>query len=201
MKYRSKPKEYLYNDQYGSKRIMIRTPQCDINTIIYYSPDFADQEWLMIPNYPGYEISDYWNIRSFKYLKQYPLGTLVFIDNNGYCEITDKNNIRRCVSKYQLMQDAKEYQAKHHPFGYPKNTMQGYDKNSARNQRKFIDNEAVRNCKEKGIVRKPNPVIKSSNTLFTPKFTVVEDESKLVSTTLIKPIFFMDSRYNNGENY
>lgn len=201
MKFKSKPKEYLYNDSYGLKRIYVYTSHCDIRNILQFSPDVADQLWLPIPDYPGYEISDMWNIRSFKYLKQFHLGTLVYIDEKGNCEITDKNNIRRKVSKYDLMESAKNYYKINHPYGYPKSTLQSFDKNSARNQRKFIDNQAIKNSKlEKGVVRKPTPVVKSDNTLFTPKFTVVKNKDETTSS-IKNPVFFIDSRYNNGENY
>ena len=201
MKFKT-PKKYKYYDDNGQKILSTVLPHCDMRVVLQFSPDVANQQWLMIPDFPGYEISDHWNIRSFKYLKQFPLGTLVYLDNKEYCEITDKNNIRRRVLKYDLMKSAKEYQEKYHPYWYPKYTYQGYDKNSARNQRKFIDNQEIRNCKnEKGVVRKPTPVVKSDKTLFTPKFTVVKNKDEITSS-IINPIYFMDSRdYNNGKNY
>lgn len=179
------PINYYVNTLEGPMPIWTRTNKIPIERIFNVMTD--TQEWYLIPGYPGYEISNLHNIRSFKYLNQYRYGTLMKVTAKGNVNLTDLNNIRCKENVYVLWQSAIAYFNKEHPYGYPKRTFQGFERISARNQRKFIDNQAVKNSTKK-IVRKPKPIRGKDDTLFTPHFTVVKDEED--SDKITDPLYF-----------
>ena len=177
---------YYVNTDDGPKPLWTRTNKIPVEQVFDIFND--KQLWFMIPDYPGYEISNYLNIRSFKFLNQYKYGTVVKIAADGSCQLTDKNNLRCKENVNELWPVAYEYFNTIHPVGYPKPTMATYERISARNKRMFIDNKAIRESTKK-IVRKPARVNKDDDTLFTPHFTVVEQEFPVKK--VIEPIYFM----------
>ena len=180
--YSQKPTCYVYTED-GPRPLWTRTNKVPVEQVfnIYTDP----QQWFMIPDYPGYEISNYLNIRSYKFMNQFKYGIVIKVTAEGFCTITDKNNLRCKENVNDLWVKAYDYYQKNKPYGYPRPTYAVYGKTTARNKRMFIDNKAIRESTKK-IVRKPEPIKGKDDTLFTPHFTVLQEKK------IIKPVYFFN---------
>lgn len=180
---------YYVNTPTGPHPIWTRTSKIPVENI--FNPYQDEQIWLMIPDYPGYEISTLQNIRSFKFKKEYRYGALIKIDAAGTCYLTDKNNCRVKENVNSLFDIALEYQKKYKPYGYPRRTIQGYPNFSSRNKRAFINHKEIRESK-KLITRKPKPIAGVDNkTLHMVNF------SGLFQKKVIDPIYFYPNFIKN----
>ena len=186
---------YYVNTKTGSYPLWTRTSKIPIENI--FNPYTDDQLWLMIPDYPGYEISSLMNIRSFKYKNQFKYGALIKIDASGTCYLSDKNNCRVKENVDSLYNKAVEFQKKYRPSEYPRRTCQIYPKFSSRNKRAFINHKEIRES-DKLIVHKPKPIRGVDNsTLSMVSFAGLFEKKKIIDPIYFYPNFI---KINDKDN-
>lgn len=152
-----------------------------------------DQIWYDIPGYNGYQISNFYFIRSFKYSNIYPYGILVSpkrskekdiynpihymgsIENreNVIYELSDNDNMRIELSMQEIinMSIRPGVPAYRTCYTIPKTR-------SSRNKRLGINQDPILTANKKGLVRKSVPVNKKENTSMA-KFTVTNNPKPL----------------------
>jgi len=129
------------------------------------------QLWYDIPGFNGYQISNAYHVRSFKYKNKYPFGVLIMPDKNNNFELSDNDNMRIKISLQEII-DKSIYKG---AIEYPTY----YINQISRNKRLGINQDPILTAQKKGLVRKSVPVNKQENTAMA-RFTVTNNPRPLL---------------------
>ena len=158
-----------------------------------WSITIDDQIWYDIPGFNGYQISNYYFIRSFKYRNKHPYGILVSpkrskeknIYNpfhymgtvedreNVIYELSDNDNMRIEISMQEIINISIRPGVMTYRTCYviPKTE-------TSRNSRMWINQDPELTAKKKGLVRKSVPVNKKEDTAMA-RFTITDNPKPL----------------------
>ena len=161
-----------------------------------WSTTIDQQIWFDIPGFNGYQVSNDYFIRSFKYRNRYPYGILVSpkispIKNvynpfhYGVCvgdrdkviyELSDNDNMRIEISIQEIIEKSMKIGSRTYRTCYSI----PFTEKPPRNKRMFINQDPELTANKKGLVRKSVPVNKQENTAMA-KFTVTNNPKPLDS--------------------
>lgn len=166
--------------KYCSEHIIKDKPIGVIPVDYIWDPATDDQLWFRIPNFNGYEISDYLNIRSMKMFNKYPFGVLlkytVTKDGQKIYELTDIDNMRIKISERDIINLAFYTNPSITSYGYPKKTYQA--EKTSRNFRMWINQDPVLTAYKDGLQKVSVPLNKQEETAMA-RFTVTDDPEEL----------------------
>lgn len=163
------------------------------------------RQWMFIPGFNGYEISNDCYIRSMKHYRKYPFGVLINpmrdkrnknTDDPLY-ELSDNDNNRKRIRLSEIKELVLNNKTK--AVGYPRATMVG--SNSGRN--KFVKNDDgvyVKVYNGPGA-RFSKRTPKIDNRILRPKFAVVEDNSESLNMPYIKQERKVPIKSTKGDEY
>ena len=140
--------------------------------------------WANIPGFNGYQLSDDYIIRSYKYRSKFPYGVLIFPVRKGkksalddVYELSDNDNMRRQMTAFELGKLVHEQ---------PSSPMNLYHTayiipvtKSSRNQRLWINQDPSLTSQKQGLVKKSAPLNKKETTSMA-KFTVTDNPEPLI---------------------
>lgn len=150
---------------------------------IDYIVDIYDnrRQWAAIPGFFGYQISNDYLIRSYKYKSKYPFGILVVPKRkskkdpmNAIYEISDNDNMRIEISLADILNLVNSQQAQLFNTTW---TLPILD--SARNKRMWINQDPELTAQKKGLVKKSSPLNKKETTRMA-RFTVTDNPEPLI---------------------
>ncbi len=139
--------------------------------------------WANIPGFNGYQLSDDYVVRSYKYKKTYPFGTIVTpkkqYDNkplDNVFELTDNDNMRVEISAFELgklvhSQTSSPMNLYHTATILP-------ETQSSRNKRMWINQDPNKTAQKKGLVKQSSPLRKETTGMA--KFTVTDNPEPLI---------------------
>jgi len=144
-----------------------------------FNINYDTQLWAAIPGFNGYQLSGDYTIRSYKFYKKYPYGTLLLpkkgdgTSMDDIYELTDNDNMRIEISPFELgkLVHAKPLDIYHTNYRIPSNK-------TPRNSRIFINQDPELTAKKKGLVKKSVPVNREETTRMV-KFTVTNNPKPL----------------------
>ena len=153
--------------KYCSEHIMKDKPIGVIPVDYIWDPTTDDQLWFRIPNFNGYEISDYLNIRSMKMFNKYPFGVLL-----KYTVTKDGQKI----SERDIINLAFYTNPSITSYGYPKKTYQA--EKTSRNFRMWINQDPILTADKDGLQKVSVPLNKQEETAMA-RFTITDDPEEL----------------------
>ena len=140
--------------------------------------------WANIPGFNGYQLSDDYIVRSFKFKRIYPYGTIVtpkkeYKDkplDNVY-ELSDNDNMRIEITAFELGKLV------HSQLQSPMNLYHTATimpvTETVRNKRMCINQDPVLTAQKKGLVKKSVPVNKKETTAMA-RFTITNNPKPLL---------------------